>query len=877
MAVTQRDLIFISYSHRDKVWRDRMRKFLEPWVPDGLLIWADDRIRAGELWDSKITQVIEQARVAVFLVSQDFLDSGFIMEREVPPLCEAADSGEVTVCCVPVGYCHQAKELGRFQWTRAPDKPLEALRKPQRNKALVQIAASIKEVLPTLESSQPQIPAASNFGAKPETPISPESEAPLASLIGVPAQRPHYVPRPELERLKKSLFSNDSKALGITGSPHKVGLHGQGGIGKTAFSLELVYDEEIQRAFPDGIYWVTLGQEPDIPSVQAELAERTGSEIAVVRSVAQGRKLLANQLASKSCLLILDDLWEYKTAEAFDVLGPTGRYLITTRDATLIKALGAHQLSLDVLHPEQALAVLAEWTDTEPSSLPDTAREVAERCGFLPLALSLAGARVHDGVPWEDVLQALREGNLQFLDHPYGNTFTSLLMSINALSDREAERYLELAVFPEDVHVPEQVIWRLWGHTAKLKPYESRDLLRRFESKALLYLDKDGGLSFHDLQQDFLRLQIDDPASLHTKLLEAFGAQLTDGTNKTNIYQFRPDHEYMWRFSGYHLKEADRLEELTQLLFTFGWLEGKLDAVGVNVLLADYAVVPRHHDVEIVAEATRLSAHILSKDQAQLAGQLLGRLMRVEGKEPTRLRREAEGGSLHTWLRPRLPSLTPPGGSELHTLTGHENEVVAVALTPDGKRAVSASWDSTLKVWNLEQGSELHTLAGHENAVVAVALTPDGNRAVSASWKKLKVWDLERGSELHTLTGHEKAVVAVALTPDGKRAVSASSDSTLKVWDLEQGNELHTLAGHEGRVVAVALTPDGKRAVSASLNRSVRVWNLNTSAFAASFYGDARFNTVSTLADGSTFFVGDQLGRLHLLQLEPGPRERDRE
>ncbi len=93
----------------------------------------------------------------------------------------------------------------------------------------------------------------------------------------------------------------------------------------------------------------------------------------------------------------------------------------------------------------------------------------------------------------------------------------------------------------------------------------------------------------------------------------------------------------------------------------------------------------------------------------------------------------------------------------------------------------------------------MRTLKGHGDGVRAVAVTPDGRRAVSGSDDRtLKVWDLEQGALLATLEGHGDGVMAVAVTPDGRRAVSGSNDRTLKVWDLEQGPLLATLEGHGG-------------------------------------------------------------------------------
>jgi WD40 repeat protein len=184
-------------------------------------------------------------------------------------------------------------------------------------------------------------------------------------------------------------------------------------------------------------------------------------------------------------------------------------------------------------------------------------------------------------------------------------------------------------------------------------------------------------------------------------------------------------------------------------------------------------------------------------------------------------------------------------GRAVGTLQGHEGSVLSVAVTPDGRRAVSASSDKTLKVWDLEKlwylegGRALRTLAGHEGPVLSVAVTPntpDGERAVSASRDRtLRIWNLESGSALslrrstavmRTLEGHSAPVSDVAVTPAGTRAVSASDDGTLKVWDLESGRAVRSLEGHGASVASVAVTPDGRWAVSASVDKTLKVWQL---------------------------------------------------
>ncbi len=252
--------------------------------------------------------------------------------------------------------------------------------------------------------------------------------------------------------------------------------------------------------------------------------------------------------------------------------------------------------------------------------------------------------------------------------------------------------------------------------------------------------------------------------------------------------------------------------------------------IRLHDLQLDYARARygRAEALELIHGAVRLSSHVIEKDPRQFASQMVGRLLAYRDAPAIQhFIDEIAAGAPKPWFRPLHPALHPPGTPLLRTLKGHSDLVNGVVVTPDGKSAVSASQDQTLKVWDLETGRVLRTLEGHSDSVFCVAVTPDGKWAVSASRDAtLKVWDLENGGALRTLEGHSSYVNGVAVTPDGKRAVSASEDHTLKVWDLETGRALRTLEGHSAHVEGVAVTPDGKRAVSASGDGMLKVWDL---------------------------------------------------
>lgn len=253
-----------------------------------------------------------------------------------------------------------------------------------------------------------------------------------------------------------------------------------------------------------------------------------------------------------------------------------------------------------------------------------------------------------------------------------------------------------------------------------------------------------------------------------------------------------------------------------------------------------------------------------------------------------------------------------PGHMEYHPLAGHTDQINDAVITPDGKRVLSASKDTSIKIWELATGLEKYTLAGHETSISNIALNQDGSLAVSASQDRVllwnlangcqsrpiqavrglstaltfscdgtriiaargtgvKIWDVVDGKEIASIPGHGRLIQSLALTPDGRSLLLADDQDPI-LWDLEQDRVIMNLKGHTSVVFHLEVTPDGKHAVSAAADGALIVWNLQDGKLEAAFSSDAGGTWQLALTpDGKSLVIGGNGGTVGFLRLEGIP------
>lgn len=204
-------------------------------------------------------------------------------------------------------------------------------------------------------------------------------------------------------------------------------------------------------------------------------------------------------------------------------------------------------------------------------------------------------------------------------------------------------------------------------------------------------------------------------------------------------------------------------------------------------------------------------------------------------------------------------------------LGGHLDVVSCVAFTADGKSLASASYDKTVRVWDLASQKPRLTLTGHSDFVYSVAFGPEGKWLVSASKdRSVKLVDAVTGQSRFTFSGMNEDVLAVAVSADGKQVVSSGFESGLHWWDSATGQRIRLQSGHGIAVHEICFSKDGKLAVSGGADGTLRTWNGETGAAVKSMSTGSIVYAAAIRPDGKTLASGNLDGLVRLWDAASG-------
>lgn len=233
-------------------------------------------------------------------------------------------------------------------------------------------------------------------------------------------------------------------------------------------------------------------------------------------------------------------------------------------------------------------------------------------------------------------------------------------------------------------------------------------------------------------------------------------------------------------------------------------------------------------------------------------------------------------------LRPPLPRVVKPTapvdvGTMLCNCEGHLSWVPSVTFVPVGRRALSASMDHSVRLWDLVSGRELRRFARHSGAVREVCVAANGRYAVTGSEDRtVRLWDVDAGWEIRCLTGHTEGVTAVAFLDDGLQILSSSQDRTLRLWEVDDSQEVQRFIGHTGPIHDLSVTPDGRQVLSGGEDRTIRLWDIATGS-ELDRYGDRSrtqpgpvVTCLTATPDGAAVLAGGSDHALRLWELESG-------
>ncbi|MBL8166385.1 MAG: TIR domain-containing protein, partial [Anaerolineae bacterium] len=302
---------------------------------------------------------------------------------------------------------------------------------------------------------------------------------PLATLYGVPPLPAGYIRRAELDDLETAVRGDALTPIVITSKQQVTALYGVGGIGKSTLAAALCNDCDVRRGFTDGVFWLPIGQTPNVAARMGDIGAAFGDLREEYPDEARGKSQLSALLAEKAVLIVLDDVWDHRIGRYFQLPGaPRCRVVITTRLSDLAHNLGSAQSQpLDHLSTEEGVAlILARAKAPLPPERGwgEVLRQIVTLLGGHTLAVSLVAAKLDEkGLDYAPDLQR-RLQRAHDGEHPFKllelkagdknlNLELSLSLSYDDLTDDQRRRFRALGVFAATGTFDSAAAAYVWG------------------------------------------------------------------------------------------------------------------------------------------------------------------------------------------------------------------------------------------------------------------------------------------------------------------------------------------------------------------------------------------------------------------------------